>query len=102
MEIKKFVHEDTLKMSDDALRASGLQNIGILYGSNNYGCTLKHINELKVAIISEYPNKQDEEIEIWRINSNESIRHVNFTMLNVNIPTEDFIRLRNENQIYIL
>ena len=101
-ELKRFIHEGTLKMSDDKIRETCKESIGILYGFNNYGCNLTHINELKECILKDYPDTKDEDIEVWFISNTESIRHARFTMLRVSIPTEDFIKLRTEGQIYIL
>lgn len=101
-ELKKFVLEGTLKMSDDEIRQKCIENIGILYGFNNYSCNLTHINELKGCILKDYPDTKDEDIEVWFIDKTESIRHARFTMLRIYIPIEDFIKLRTEGQIYIL
>ena len=101
-ELKRFIQEGTLKMSDDEIREACKESIGILYGFNNYGCNLTHINELKECILKDYPDTKDKDIEVWFISNTESIRHARFTMLKVSIPTEDFIKLRTEGQIYIL
>lgn len=101
-ELKRFVEEETLKMSDEEIRKNCKENIEILYGYNNYECNLKHINELKKCILLYYPNTKDEDIEVRFISSTESIRHAGFTMLRVAIPTEDFIKLRINGKIYIL
>ncbi len=101
-ELKRFIQEGTLRMMDDEIRQSYKEKIGVLYGFNNYGCNLKHINELRECILRDYPNTLDEDIEVWWIRDTQSIRHTRFTMLYVAIPTEDFIKLRTEGQIYIL
>lgn len=101
-ELKRFIQEGTFKMSDEEIRQTCKENIGILYGFNNYGCNLKHINELKECILKDYPDTKDEDIEVWFISNTESIKHARFTLLRVCIPTEDFIKLRTEGQIYIL
>lgn len=102
--LKIFIHEETLRMSDDEIRQAcgGSKFIGVLYGFNNYSCNLTHINELKECILKDYPDTKDEDIEVWWIRETMSIRHARFTMLRVAIPTEDFIKLRAERKIYIL
>lgn len=101
-ELKRFIHESALKLSDDEIREQCKEYIRVLYGFNNYGCNLVHINELKECILKDYPDTKDEDMDIWFISAYESIRHARFTMLSVPIPTEDFIKLRAEGQIYIL
>lgn len=101
-ELKKFIQEETLKMSDGEIRKTCKENIEIFYGFNNYECNLNHINELKKCILKDYPGIKDEDIEVYFISNTESIRHARFTMLRVAIPTEDFIKLRTNGQIYIL
>lgn len=102
-ELKRFAQEDILlKMSDSQIRQTGRKRIGVLYGFNNYGCNLKHINELKKYILEDYPDTKDEDIEVWYISDTESIKHARFTMLRVTIPTEDFIKLRTNREIYVL
>lgn len=98
----RFIQEGTWRMTDDEIRKACKEKIGVLYGFNNYGCNLIHINELRECILKEYPNTKDEDIEVWWIRDTQSIRHARFTMLRVAIPTEDFIKLRKERQIDIL
>ena len=98
----RFIQEGTWRMTDDEIREVCKEKIGVLYGFNNYGCNLIHINELREGILKEYPNTKDEDIEVWWIRDTQSIRHARFTMLRVAIPTEDFIKLRKERQIDIL
>lgn len=98
----RYVHEGTLRMSDEDIRRECGESIEILYGFNNYSCNIVHINELKTQILKDYPDTKDEDIEVWCIKEPESIRHARFTMLRTTIPVEDFLRLRQENQIHIL
>lgn len=101
-ELKRFLHESALKLTDDEIREQCEEKIRIFYGFNNYGCNLVHINELRECILKDYPDTKDEDIEVWFVSAAESIRHARFTMLTVPIPTEDFIKLRNKRQIFIL
>lgn len=101
-ELKRFIQEGTLRMSDEEIRQACKEKIGVLYGFNNYGCNLTHINELRECILNDYPDTKDEDIEVWWIRDTQSIRHARFTMLYVAIPTEDFIRLRADGKIFIL
>ena len=101
-EIKRFIGEHVLKLTDDEIRKRNPEVIGLLYGFNNYNCDLKHINELKGLFLKDYPDTKDEDIEVWCIRDYESIRHARFTMIKVTIPTEDFIKLRTDGEIYIL
>jgi hypothetical protein len=100
--LKRFIDERSLGMSDDDIRKDCPEKIGILYGFDNYNCSLKQIGELKEYILKDYPDTKDEDIEVWYIAPHESIRHARFTMLRISIPTEDFIELRKHRNIYIL
>ena len=101
-ELKRFINEGALSISDEEIREACPEKIGVCYGFNNYKCDLEQINELKDAILKDYPNMKDEDIEVWYIRSTESISHAKFTMLRINIPTEDFIKLRQNGEIYCL
>ena len=101
-EMKRFIQENTLKLSDDEIRQLHKEKIGILYGFNNYRNDLEHINELRKHILQDYPDAQDKDIEVWYIRNTQSIRHASFTMLYIMIPTDDFLKLRAEEQIHIL
>ena len=101
-EFKIYMYEGALDLSDDEIRNHHKEYVRVLYGSNDYKCNLTHINELKECVLKNYPNTKDEDIEVLFISTTESIRHARFTMLSVPIPTEDFIKLRSEGQIYIL
>lgn len=104
-EVKKFIEDSILKMTDDEIRLSFKEKIGVFYGFNtfnNYECNLKHVNELREYVLKDYPNTSDKDIEVWWIKDTQSIRHARFTMLYIAIPTEDFIKLKAEGQIYIL
>ena len=41
----RFIQEGTWRMTDDEIRKACKEKIGVLYGFNNYGCNLIHINE---------------------------------------------------------
>ena len=96
------MQEGTLKMSDDEIRKQCKESVGILYGFNTYGCSVKHINELCEAVHQDYTDIKDEDIEVWYILPSQSIRHARSTMLWVKIPIENFIKLRKEGKINIV
>lgn len=101
-EFKIYSQEGTMRMTDEEIKKQCPKIIGVLFGSNCYGRSIKDINELLENLRKLYPNVKDEDIEVWDINRSQSIRHVGFTMLWFDIPTEDYIKLREERKIFIL
>lgn len=95
--IKKFAHESAFKSTDTTV-----EKIGIFYGFNNYGCTLQHINELKNAVLIDFPDMKDEDIEVWKITTNQSLRNAQKTMLHVMIPYDTFKKFNEQNLINML
>lgn len=102
MGLFKCVHNRIYRMSDDEIKNTCGKSVGVLYGFNSYGCDLTHINELKNAILNDYPDIKDEDIEVWYIQPHQSDSHARHTMLRIRISTEDFIKLRANKEIYIL
>ena len=101
--LEKLVGENIFRLDDERIRETfGLSKIWVYYSFNNYNNDMSHINELKDEILRDYPDTKDEDIKVDYILDFESIRHARFTMLRVQIPVADFIRLRNENKISIL
>lgn len=101
-EIKRFAIEGIFYLPDDGIRKLCKKNISVLYGSNLYSSNLKYINEIKQAIYKDYPDKNDEDLEVFYVTHTESSRHARMMMIHVKIPVEDFIKFRQEGQIYLL
>lgn len=101
-EIQRFVQQGCFVANDMQIYEMCGDKIGILYGFDNYNCTLDYLNDIKKEICKDYPNIKDKDIEVWFITPTESNRHARQTMLRVSIPIEDFINFRKENKIFIL
>lgn len=101
-EFKIYSQEGTIRMTNEEIRKECPNTIGVLFGSNCYGSSIKNINELLENLRESYPDAKDEDIEVWTIVRSQSVRHVGFTMLWFGIPTEDYIKLREERKIFIL
>lgn len=102
-ELKRFVQEGVFKMTDEQLRENCYNDsVGVFYSFGYYSANMKHLNEIKEEIVKDYPNKKDEDIEVWYIQSTESIRHARFTMLWTKIPINDYFLLKHEGKIAIL
>jgi hypothetical protein len=103
LRLERCAQESDARASDDEIRELYKNGtISVWYVFNTYGRSVKHILELCEAIRAEYPEKKDEDMEIWYIDERQSWRHARHTALRVSIPVEDFIKLRNEFEIYIL
>lgn len=100
--LERYIREENYHAPDDEIRELCKNGISIWYGFDTYQNSVKHIHELCEAIRSEYPDAKDEDMEVWFVEPHQSIRHARFTTLRVKIPTEDFIRLRQERKIGIL
>ena len=100
--LDRYIKEQNFHTTDEEIRELCKDRISIWYGFNNYQSNVKHILELRDAVLADYPQMTEEDIEVWVVQPHESIRHAHFTTLRVSIPTEDFIKLRQERKIYIL
>ena len=100
--LKRLVGENVFRLDDERIRELFPNGLNVFYGFNNYSCSMKHLNELKEHVLSDYPDTKDEDMEVAYILPFESIRHARFTMLIVGVPTEDFINLRKDGKIGIL
>lgn len=96
----RFVHSSIFSAPDDKLLE--FPTVGIAYGSNTYACNLEYIDGLKECIKQDYPDIADKDIEVWFIDATYSNIHRNQTMLKISIPTEEFIRLREADEIHLL
>ena len=100
--LDRYIRENIIGCPDEEIRTLCSEKISVWYGFNNYRCDLNHIHELREAVKRDYPDMDDEEIYVYYVQPQESIRHARFTMLCVSIPTEDFIGLRAQGKISIL
>jgi hypothetical protein len=86
------------KLSHDYNR----DRVFVYYGDNTYNHSVKRIMDLCNAIKEDYPEMEDKDIEVHTIGSHESDRHAYMTMICVNIPIDDYLKMRNANEINIL
>lgn len=100
--VKRFVRESIFKLNDEELNKLDVKYVSILYGSDNYRCDVKYINELRKFVRADYPNIRDKDIDVWFISADESIMHARHTMLNISIPIEDYMKFKSEDKIHIL
>lgn len=101
--VEKYVDERTFCLSEEAVRklvCGG--SIGIHYGLNNYGDSVRHILELRDEVLKDYPNMEENEMTIWVVGEHESIRNARKTTLFVRIPLEDYFKFRKDGKIRIL
>lgn len=98
--LERYIQERNFDLTAEELK--DMTRIGIFYGFNNYSCSVQHVLELAEAVKREYPNIDNDDMNIWYVERSQSIRHAGYTTLYVSIPIEDFIRLRMNHEIGIL
>lgn len=97
-----LVNEETLSMSEDEVRkAYPYGKVGIHYAFNNYSNSVEHILKLKEEVLKDYPEMSESDMAVWVLTKEQTIRHANFTTLFVDIPIDDYLKLRKENKIGI-
>ncbi len=91
----KLVQEDTFYMSEEEVReAYKYGKVGIHYAFNNYDHDVSHVLALKEEVLKDYPSMSDMDMEVWTLSRNETVRHADLTTLFVNIPIDDYLKLR--------
>ena len=104
--IERFVGSNTYHLPENEVRELCKQynrgRVFVYYGDNTYKHSVKHILDLCNAIIEDYPAMEYKDMEVRTINTSQSNRHAHITMIGVNIPVDDYIRMRNENTIHVL
>ena len=90
--------------TDEEIREHGRKcgGIYIFYGFNNYREDMEQLMELFDIIKNDWPNITLRDVAVWKIREHESRWVAHHTMLQFNIPAEDFIRMRNSKEIYSL
>lgn len=100
--LEKYVSESVFLMSEEELReACSWGSVGIHYAFNNYEESVHHILQLRDEVLKDYPNLTDKDMAVWKINRQESIRHAGYTTLFVQIPIDEYLKLRREHKIDI-
>lgn len=104
--IKRFVGSYTYHLPENEIRKdSKLYNgdrVFVYYGNNSYSRTVEHILNLCKAIREDYPEAKYENMVVHIINTGQSNRHAHIVMIGVNIPVDDYIKMRNANEIHVL
>ena len=100
--VRKYIQERNYNITPEELSELNMSRIGIFYGFNTYTRNIKHIAELREAVYKDYPDLEDDEIEVWYVERHQSIRHAGYTVLYFPVPVDDFIKLRDNYEIEIL
>lgn len=102
MQHEKFISEGVFFMNDEQVKEISINgSIGIHYAFNTYNESVSHVLKLRDEVLKDYPALSDDDMTVWKITRNESIRHAGFTTLFVQIPVEDYLKLRKEGAISI-
>lgn len=100
--LEKYVDERTYHLTEEELRkVYTYGSVGIHYAFNDYRNDVQKIIDLSTEVHKDYPGMRNDEMTIWVISDKESIRHAKVTTLFIQIPIEDYLKLRNQNQIGI-
>lgn len=100
--LEKYIAEDLFLMSEEELRkVCSWGTVGIHYAFNHYGESVEHIIQLRDEVLKDYPNMSEKDMTVWKISRQESIRHAGYTTLFVQIPINDYLKLRREHRIGI-
>ena len=90
--IKKIVDEYLFLLSDDQLK--NRKEVSIFYTSNTYRMDVAHINNLAQAIMKDYPKLKYSNMKVSIISPKISNRNADKLAIEVLIPVEDFIKLK--------
>jgi len=101
--LEKYVSEDVFNMSEEELREvfDEWGTVGIHYSLNYPGSKVSDILRLREEVLKDYPNLTDDDMTVWVLSPKESWRHTNYKTLFVEIPIEDYLKLRKEKKLQI-
>lgn len=100
--LERYIPEDLFYLSEEELRkVCSWGTVGIHYAFDNYGESVHHILQLRDEVMNDYPNLTDKDMTVWKISRQESIRHAGYTTLFIQIPIEDYLKLKREHRIGI-
>lgn len=74
----------------------------VYYCNNTYNHSVEHVMQLCNAVKADCPEMELKDIEVRYIGRHESDRHAHMTMVIVGIPVDDYIKMRNANEIHVL
>lgn len=99
---EKYVAERTFYMNEEELKKVYPDGyISIHYAFNNYRDDVQHVLDLRDEVLKDYPNMRERDMTVWVIGDHESIRHARVTTLVVNIPVDDYLKLKKERKVGI-
>ena len=102
---QRFIRYDIYHSSEDAIREQQSEydnKVPVYYGDNTYNHSVQNILNLCNAIKEDFPDVKLEDMEVRTISNYKSDRHARITMVCVRIPIDDYIKMRNANQIHVL
>lgn len=104
MNARIFVEERIFKASEDEVREMSMMNthgiVGVHYAFS-YGRSVEQVLKLREAVLKDFPDKEDSRMSIWVLNADESQMHENVMTLYIEIPVEDYLRLKREHRVEI-
>ena len=100
--LKKYVDEGTFYMSEEEVRKEYPDGyVYIYYAFNDYREDVQHILELRDCVLKDYPNMRERDMTVRVIERHMSIRHFGVTTLAVQIPVDDYLKLKERREIEI-
>ena len=101
MNARIFVEERIFKASEDKVREMSTHGIVGVHYAFSYGRSVKQVLELKEAVRKDFPDMKDCDMTVWILDMDETIRHARVMTLYIELPVDDYLRLRQENRIDI-
>lgn len=99
---ERYVDERTFRMNETEIKEAYSDGyMSIHYAFNNYRNDVQHILDLKAEVLKDYPNMSARDMSVCVIGRHESERHAGVTTLIVNIPVDDYLKLKKERKVSI-
>ncbi len=103
MDARIYVEESTFLASEEEVREMCTHTRGLVgvHYAFSYGRSVKQVLELKEAVRKDFPDMKDCDMTVWILDMDETIRHASVMTLYIEIPVDDYLRLRQEKRIDI-
>jgi hypothetical protein len=98
----KFVPLAIHRLGEDKIRAQYKENISVWYGTYTTYQDMAHLDALRKAIRTDYPDLPDTDMCIREINNTWGIDTIGATMLVISIPVGDYLAMRKRGHINTL
>jgi hypothetical protein len=98
----RYASKNILELPDVSFNDLCFKTAPVFYGTNSRKNTMAQVLELRECVRQDYPDIKDEDIEVLSITSKVSERFAGYTMVRIDMPLDDFVKLRDSKDIYNL